>query len=611
MLWHNTCTATTGSAPQLFTNALNFLAATQCFMPDKICPDDTVLDLDTYDFIIVGGGSAGSVVANRLSEISHWNILLLEAGPEPPIESDIPYLDGTLHQSKYDWQYVTKSDGIRHQGLQNGAVRWPRGKMLGGSSSINAMYYVRGQDHDFQTWYDEGNPSWSPENVNFYFKKAENFQDMKLNEDPDIYKTYGHDGPLVINTFNHTHCKLAQNIIDSWDYMGIKKVPDINAGKYQGYGLCAISRATASNGQRQSTYRAYLNSVSHRQNLKIVTNAFVTKILIDDNARAYGVEVDVNGKRKRIFADMEIVLSAGSINTPQLLMLSGIGPAEHLFSKNIPCKIDLQGVGKNLQDHTYVPIPIYGDEPGPENTAEQMFNVLKYLYDKTGHLAHESILNLSAFFSRYKDMSYPEFQSHVLVFQQNSSTARPYLNSFTDKVVDSFTRYHSNKALYIVALHILHPYSRGSIYLNTSYPYDYPIIDANYYGDDRDLQATVDGIQIVTNLLNTPYFKSVNAFVPRINLPMCNKYEFLSDLYWKCYSVHMTQTVYHPVSTAKMGPDPKDSVVNNFLKVHGVESLRVIDASIMPLETSGNTNAPTIMIGEMGSDMIKTEYLIK
>lgn len=524
----------------------------------------------------------------------------------------IPSFDAALYKSKYDWQYGTRNDGVRQQGFKGGSVPWPRGKMLGGSSSINAMIYVRGQDHDFQTWYDAGNPSWSPQNVNSYFRKAENFQDMKLNQDHDIYETYGHEGPLIINTFNRSNAELIENILDSFDNIGIKKVLDINAAKFQGYGLCATSRATAADGQRQSTYRAYLSTITNRKNLKIATNAFVTKILIDDNAQAYGVEVDINGKRKRLFADLEVIISAGSINTPQLLMLSGIGPAEHLMSKNISCKVDLPGVGQNLQDHPYLPIVIYGDKPVARNYKEEIFDVLQYLYNKTGNVAQAgSINNMGAFFSRFKDMAYPEFQSHSIIFRQNSSGARLYFNAYRDDIADSMARYISDKAIYYFALHILHPYSRGKVYLNTSNPYDYPIIDANYLGDSRDLQASVDGAKIITSLVNTPYFKSINAFVPRISLPQCNEYEFPSDLYWKCYSIHMTQTVYHPISTAKMGPDPKDSVVDNFLKVHGVKSLRVIDASIMPFLTSGNTNAPVIMIGEMGSDMIKTDYLSK
>ncbi|XP_069358836.1 ecdysone oxidase-like [Maniola hyperantus] len=480
--------------------------------------------------------------------------------------------------------------------------------MLGGSSSINAMYYVRGQDHDYQSWYAEGNPSWSPENVNTYFRKAENLQDMKLNEIPEIYDKYGHDGPFVINTFNHTFNEIGHNILDSWDHIGIKKVPDINAVKFKGQGLCAISRAAAANGQRSSTYSTYLKSASNRPNLRVFTNAFVTKILMDDNRRAYGVEVEINGKLRTILADREVIISAGSINTPQLLMLSGIGPEEELISHNIPIKVNLPAVGQNLQDHAYVPIPIYADVPGPENEGEKTFEILKYVYDKTGYLAHEFIMNLAAFFSRTEDMSYPEFQCHTIILRQNSSLARSYLSAFKDEVADSFMQYQSTKALFLIAFHLLHPYSKGNICLKSSNPHDHPIINAKYYSDERDVQASGDAIQIITKLLDTPKFKSMNAFIPKINLSPCNEWEYLSNDYWKCYAKHVSQTVFHPIGTAKMGPKPQDSVVDNFLKVHGVEGLRVIDASVMPSETSGNTMAPVIMIGEMGSDMIKKEY---
>ncbi|XP_039754348.1 glucose dehydrogenase [FAD, quinone]-like [Pararge aegeria] len=607
----DTCVTSAGGATQLFASALNFLAATQCILPDSACSyNDEVANWETFDFIVVGGGSAGSVVANRLSEVCDWKVLLLEAGPEPPLEADIPRLYRTLSKTKYDWHYITKSNEDKQQALKNSAVPWLRGKMLGGTSSINAMLYVRGSDYDFQSWFDEGNPSWSPENVNYYFKKAENLQDIKLSTDDIIYDTYGHEGPLVVNSYNTTNEEVIQNVLDSYDYIGIKKVPDINAVRFQGHGVCGKSRVTARNGVRESTYRAYLKKAQNRSNLKIITNAFVTKILVNEEAKAYGVEVDINGKRKNVLVKLEVILSGGAINTPQILMLSGIGPKDHLLSKNIPCIVDLPGVGKNLQDHLSIPIPIYVDESEAEDIADQMFDVAKYLYNKTGYLAHVFLSDAIAFFSRSKEMKYPEFQSHFAIYRKNT-TVRQFIDVYTDDVLNSLIRHISHKSLFSHNFNVLHPHSRGKIYLNTSNPYDYPIIDANYLGDERDIEDSVDGIKILTKIIDSPYYKSINAFIPRIEIPQCNQYEFLSDLYWRCYVIHMTSTMSHPVGTAKMGPSSADSVVDNFLKVHGVRGLRVIDASVMPFETSGNTNAPTIMIGEMGSDMIKDEYLGK
>ncbi|XP_046959705.1 ecdysone oxidase-like [Vanessa cardui] len=601
------CTTTTGAASQLFASAINFLAATQCIIPER--QHHYAGDHETYDFIIIGGGSAGSVVASRLSEIKKWNILLLEAGSDPPIESDIPYLEQYLFQSKYDWQYYTQNDGVRHQALKAGSVYWPRGKMLGGCSSINGMAYVRGRDCDFQAWEKAGNSNWTPENVNFYFKKAESLQDAELTKDPDIIDAYGYNGPQVINTFNITYRDITEKVLESWDYMGFKRVNDINASRFNGLGISGILRSTAANGRRYSTYRSYLEPNRKRKNLKIITNAFVTKVLINSNNHAYGVEVDIMKQKKTFYANFEVILSAGAVNTPQLLMLSGIGPAAHLLSKNISCIVNLPGVGRNLQDHNLIPIAIYGDEPGEENEEEKLFEVAKYMYNKTGLLAHNIISDISAFFSRNPNMAYPEFQSHLTVIRKKSKSIKNFFHNYQNDTLNSFIEFNTNKALYLFPFNLLHPLSRGSIYLKTSNPYDHPIINGNYFSDIRDLDATVDGIKMLTEIVNTPYFKSINAFVQRVNIPQCNKYDFKSDSYWQCYAINTCSTVYHPVGTAKMGPNPKDSVVNNFLKVYGVKRLRVIDASIMPSITSGNTNAPTIMIGEMGSDIIKAEYL--
>ncbi|CAK1547062.1 unnamed protein product [Leptosia nina] len=600
---------TTGAAPNIFTAAFNFFAATQCLQHDNFVPDP-IQDGDKFDFIIVGAGSAGSVVANRLSEVGHWNILLLEAGIDPPFESYIPYLDVALLGSRFDWNYYTKSDNRTGLGNINNRIPWPRGKMLGGCSSINGMVYIRGRSPDYQRWVDAGNPSWTPQNVWRYFNKLENLQSERLLKNPYISHSYGHHGPLVIENYNSTYRKDTLHVLDAWNEMGFDNVQDINAQYGKGLGVSGIFTATVSNGRRQSTYEAYLKPARSRKNLKIVTNAYVTKVLINEDLEANGVEVDINGKKINVFAKKEVILSAGAINTPKLLMLSGIGPEEHLKSVGIPCKVDLP-VGKRLQDHYMIPTFIYGDEPGFKNPVDQRFDELRYLYDGHGYLGQVSVTDIAAFFSRYPSAPYPEFQSHFVLVNKNALRSIPTsrFRTYRDYLAQSIGEFNSEKALYVFALHLLHPFSKGSIYLNSSNPYDDPIIEANYLSDPKDVKATITGLQMITNIVNTSYFKSINAFVHKLNLPECDHFEFKSNDYWKCYANYLIMTLYHPVGTASMGPTKEDSVVDNFLKVHGVRNLRVIDASVMPNLTSGNTNGPTIMIGEMSSDMIKADYL--
>ena len=520
-------------------------------------------------------------------------------------------MDHSLYYSSYDWQYATENDGINHQAMKNGSVRWPRGKMLGGGSSINAMIYTRGRDSDFKSWEEEGNPSWTPENVNLHFRKAESLQDMNLLQDPYIKNFYGLEGPLIINTFNSTYRELTEKILDSWEYLGFKKVKDINSADFKEFGISGIVRATASNSKRCSTYATYIENAKHRSNLKIVTGAFVTKILLNERNEAYGVEADVNGKNKTFYANKEVIISGGAVNSPQLLMLSGIGPREHLLSKNISCKINLESVGKNLQDHNYIPVPIYADEPGIEDQNALEFEVIKYMYNKSGMLAHNSFSDVCAFYSRNENMSYPEFQNHVTIIWKNSTTFRQHFPAYEDEVLNSYLEHNINKALYIFGVHLLHPFSRGAIHLRSSNPYDKPVIDYSYFEDERDVQATAEGIKKLVNIVNTPYFKSINAFVHRVNISQCNDLKFQSDDYWKCFLRNVGITVYHPAGTCKMGKNPENAVVDNFLRVYGAKKLRVIDASIMPTLTSGNTNAPCIMIGEMGADMIKYDHLGK
>lgn len=484
--------------------------------------------------------------------------------------------------------------------------------MLGGCSSINGMIYIRGNRYDYQRWYDAGNLDWHPSVVTQCFKKAESLQDQELLEDQRLRMFYGSKGPLVINTFNSTYRPLTEKILESWNKMGFTTVKDLNYAKVMGSG---IFRATAYNGRRGSTDQVYLKPARNRSNLNVFTNSLVTKVLIREGTNeVYGVEISREGKTINVLASKEVILSAGSINTPQLLLLSGLGPIQHLKSKNITCLADLPEVGQNLQDHLIIPITMYGDEPDEINKAQEQFDVIKYLYNRTGYLAQNSFGDIVTFYSRNKWARYPEFQSHFQLFRKNSPDAPKWFESisnYKNNVADYLAQENSKKTMYLFLFNLLHPYSKGNISLSTSNPRDHPLIYPNYLHDARDIKATVDGIKMMTKIVNTEYFKSMNGHLGRVKWPECDDLKLDSDEYWKCIAINLVTTVYHPIGTAKMGMNSQNSVVNSELKVHLVKKLRVIDASVMPSHISGNINGPVIMIAERGSALIKREYGIK
>lgn len=521
----------------------------------------------------------------------------------------IPGLDKGLFGTIYDWQYYTQNDGVTNKANINNTVYWPRGKMLGGSSGINAMIYFRGNDFDYQRWYDAGNKDWSPSTIRNCFKKAESLQDQKLARNQGIRNFYGSKGPLVINTFNSTLRPETLNVLDAWNELGIKTVKDLNYANVMGSG---IIRATAYNGHRGSTYEVYLKPIRRRENLHVITNAFVRKVLInEDTKEVNGVEVEYGGNIINFFASKEVILSAGTINTPQILMLSGIGPKEHLESKNIRCIVDLPAVGKYLQDHLIIPVTIFGDEPEEQSQAKQHFGAIQYIYNQTGPLAQNSFTDVVALYARKRRALYPEFQNHLQIFGKNSPRLVRYLNSiprYKQTVRESLINQNKNSSLYLFLFTLLHPYSTGFIYLNSSDPKDHPLIYAKYLNDTRDIDATVDGIKKLTEIVHTRFFKSINGRLGRISWPECDGFELDSDKYWSCIAINMVVSVYHPVGTARMGTDRKTSVVNSKLKVNDVKNLRVIDASVMMSHISGNINGPVIMIGERGANLIKRDY---
>lgn len=521
----------------------------------------------------------------------------------------VPSLNRSLRRPKYDWQYLTTNDGVIDQGVKNGSINWPRGKMIGGSSNINAMVYVEGNDQDYQNWHNAGNAEWTVKEVRRCFKKSQNYQNQRLLQDQAIYEHYGHNGPLVINTFNSTYRKVTEKILESWDDIGIKNVPDLNTANVMGSG---IMTATAANGERQSSSKAYLQTVQNRTNLKILKNSLVTKILIKGSVKvAYGVQVKRESKIYTYLSKKEVIICAGSINSPQLLMLSGIGNSDHLAAKKIKRIVHSPMVGQNLQDHLIIIIPICNNESNPESIKDQNFDVIKYLYNRTGYLAQNSIADILAFFSASSNATYPDYQSHLIVAWKNLSDFKDILTKlfrFKDSIENPLVELNKNYTMFLFLFNLLHPTTRGNITLRSNNPEDHPYIYPNYLKNHHDLESAANGIKILTSALKTEYFKSIGAFLARMNVPECHKYDLDSRDYWKCVSLNTVQTIYHPVGTCAMGADINTSVVDSRLRVHGVKNLRVIDASVMPTITSGNTNGPTMMIAERGAELLKEDY---
>lgn len=479
--------------------------------------------------------------------------------------------------------------------------------MLGGSSSHNGMKYIKGLRYDYQTWYDKGNRNWHPDVVFEYFKKLENLQNQELLKDPEINNKYGKNGPVVVNRFNSSNNFIINGVLDSLNEIGIKTVKDLNTAGLLGAG---ISTATAANGKRVSSATAYLNTIRSRKNLKVLTNAFVLKILINKSKTAYGVRVKYKGKIMTLLTKREVILCAGATKSPQLLMLSGIGPKEILNSKNIKCKFDQPNVGQNLQDHCYVPITIYGNGLlQPYNTK---LSAIEYLSKREGRLAQSSEEIFLAFYSKDMNSTKPDYQLHFTIFWKNSSQVQSVFGksnlNYKRSVVDLVKKQTREQTLYLLEFHNLRPLSRGYITLRSNNPEDQPSIYPNYFGNEADLDNSVEGIMRITNLiLKTKYFSSENANIGLFWEP-CAKYVINSRKYWKCICLSAVTTIYHPVGTCQMGPNSKTAVVNDELKVYGVKKLRVIDASIMPTITSGNTYGPTVMIAERACDLVKNEY---
>jgi choline dehydrogenase len=529
-------------------------------------------DINEYDYIIVGAGSAGCVLANRLSEDPSVSVLLLEAGPEDKsIWMKIPAgAARVIGPGPTNWAYFTEPE--KH--LRNRKIYWPRGKTLGGSSSINGMVYLRGHPEDYNEWARLGNPGWAWDDVMPYFKMSEDQQ-----HGPSAM--HGAGGPLAVSdpAINDEGGRL---FIQSSVNAGLPFRQDLNDGIQEGVGRAQV---TVRKGRRSSTSEAFLHPVRHRRNLHVVVEALVGRIILVDR-RAVGISYTKSGQTHEAKARREVILSGGVINSPQLLMLSGIGPSEHLQEQGIKVAHDLPGVGANLQDHLYVYYVSKCDKSISINHqltgARMYFQALKYFYNRSGYL-NIGAVQATAFPRVAKNANRPDVE---ISFRPMSIT----ISKSGAVALDSFPGINASCSL-------LRPKARGSIRLASSDPRDKALIYANYLDNDDDLSVMREGMRWIRKVFETkPLANLIKAEVsPGSSIK--------TDAQWENYIRDSAQTVYHPVGTCAMGMDAM-SVVDAELRVHGIQGLRVVDASIMPRVTSCNTNAPTIMIGEKGAAMI-------
>lgn len=533
--------------------------------------------MQTYDFIVVGSGSAGSVLADKLSASGRFSVLVLEAGgTDRRFYVQMPLGYGkTFFDPAVNWNYKAEPD----PGLGGNVDHWPRGKLLGGSSSINAMVWIRGAREDFDDWRDAGNPGWGYDDLLPAFKALEDNE-----TGADTWRGTG--GPLHISeTMNAVH-PLTKRYLAAGQQAGLPLNPDFNGAAQEGVGTYQIS---TKNGRRMSAARAFLRPAMKRANVRVEMNALATRILFEGK-RAVGVQYLQNGETKTARAGREVILSSGSINSPQLLQLSGVGPAALLTGLGIPVVHANENVGAHLQDHVGINYTFKGKLPTLNQILRPWWGKLlvgmQYILTRSGPLSL-SMNHGGGFFRTDPAFSRPNMQLYFQAF----STVIPKSGERPILTPDPWPGFS-------IGLSNCRPSSRGEIMIRSSNPRDYPKIVANAFSTNADVEEMLAAVKFVRKIASMPAMAEIIREEVLPGPSIQSDADLITDFRKR------SGTVYHPVSTCRMGPDPQRSVVDPRLKVHGLDGLRVIDASIFPDNITGNTNAASIMTGWKGAELV-------
>lgn len=484
--------------------------------------------------------------------------------------------------------------------------------MLGGTHGFNGGVYMRGNKGDFDDWAKLGDPSWNWESVLEYYKKSEsntnqsfvNYQNGKWHND---------NGKLSVGHYAQPE-NIRQVFIDAAKEFGYDLIHDHNSDFKLGY---ANAQGTLKNGERHSTAKAFLIPAKNRSNFHVIKYAHVTKIIMDSSKQVTGLEFTYKNQHKFVAkAKNEFILSAGAISTPQLLMVSGIGPKEHLEQFGIPVKHDLKGVGKNLQDHLIVPLvfQFHKSTAKPEPSTALLDDLYNFLIHRKGPLTGIGTINLVGMVNTVNHSGYPDIELQHFNQPRQSSMLKTllYAMDYKEYAIEPMIKANEHGETNMVYVELLRPKSTGEILLRSANPFDAPRILPNYLGENDDKDTLVRGLQYQANFVDTDTFKNNEGILVKIPLDDCDQLEYQSYDYWVCYMSHMATTVYHPVGTAKIGPDSDQmAVVDGKLRVKGIKGLRIIDASVFPTLVSGNPNAAVIMTAEKGVDIVIKDWFQK